>query len=485
MRSSYSIITILASSGCALAAGQFRPITLDVNPHWFEPIEERGSALHVAMPISFEASFKDLAHRQDDADRTVYFITLDSPDAIFMSAKFSRFVLPEGVVVTFSARDDVYVAGPFTSENNTSTGRFGTPMIPGDGMTIEIRVPQGAQEPEIVFESISHCYKNVLGMGRFFSNHAHSTDASSIERGGGFSCQRDIVCDEGQPYFYLKNAVAEGYDGAYICSGQLVNNTRNDGRYLYLTAAHCGWWQDPSTMAYYWDYANETCGADDYPSFTYSLGSTNLYHSVNPDYDINLLELDGTNLEGDFDIYYAGWNRGNAAPTSTFSISHPSDKPMQIAIDLDPTIDCNQGSCPGGYGTEYWRVTDYEVGMTEGGSSGSALFDQNQLIVGVLTGGVGTNCFDFGWDEYYKLSNEWPQLQPFLDPDNTGALTMTGWDGSSNPCRPDLNGDCELNFFDVSVFLSAYISGADYNSDGSTNFFDVSQFLADFNAGCP
>jgi hypothetical protein len=52
-------------------------------------------------------------------------------------------------------------------------------------------------------------------------------------------------------------------------------------------------------------------------------------------------------------------------------------------------------------------------------------------------------------------------------------------------CTQDINGDGELNFFDVSLFLQDYNAGGDYNGDGSTNFFDVSAFLTDFNAGCP
>ncbi len=52
-------------------------------------------------------------------------------------------------------------------------------------------------------------------------------------------------------------------------------------------------------------------------------------------------------------------------------------------------------------------------------------------------------------------------------------------------CAPDLNGDGQLNFFDVSQFLGEYSAGADYNYDGVTNFFDVSAFLADYIAGCP
>ena len=54
-----------------------------------------------------------------------------------------------------------------------------------------------------------------------------------------------------------------------------------------------------------------------------------------------------------------------------------------------------------------------------------------------------------------------------------------------NPCPADLNGDGMLNFFDVSLFLQGYNTGADYNGDGSTNFFDVSAFLTDYNMGCP
>ena len=46
----------------------------------------------------------------------------------------------------------------------------------------------------------------------------------------------------------------------------------------------------------------------------------------------------------------------------------------------------------------------------------------------------------------------------------------------------------ELNFFDVSAFLSAFSSSspsADINNDGQWNFFDISAFLNTFNAGCP
>ena len=60
--------------------------------------------------------------------------------------------------------------------------------------------------------------------------------------------------------------------------------------------------------------------------------------------------------------------------------------------------------------------------------------------------------------------------------------------GSPSSCTADLNGDGELNFFDVSAFLVAFNAGdlsVDFNGDGMLNFFDVSAFLTDYNAGCP
>ena len=56
------------------------------------------------------------------------------------------------------------------------------------------------------------------------------------------------------------------------------------------------------------------------------------------------------------------------------------------------------------------------------------------------------------------------------------------------PCRPDINGDGNLNFFDISLFVALFQTqdpAADFNGDGLFNFFDFSGFIAAFNAGCP
>ena len=55
-------------------------------------------------------------------------------------------------------------------------------------------------------------------------------------------------------------------------------------------------------------------------------------------------------------------------------------------------------------------------------------------------------------------------------------------------CPADLNGDGQLDFFDVSAFLSAFGMMdpiADFSQDGNFDFFDVSAFLQLFGQGCP
>lgn len=63
-------------------------------------------------------------------------------------------------------------------------------------------------------------------------------------------------------------------------------------------------------------------------------------------------------------------------------------------------------------------------------------------------------------------------LTPLHGPEDYEVLLLT--------CSADLNNDGNINFFDVSTFLSAFTQGehaADMNNDGDYNFFDVSLFI--------
>lgn len=60
---------------------------------------------------------------------------------------------------------------------------------------------------------------------------------------------------------------------------------------------------------------------------------------------------------------------------------------------------------------------------------------------------------------------------------------------ASDPCPADINGDGQLNFFDVAGYIALFNAGdpaADLAAPfGDLNFFDLAAYVALFNAGCP
>ncbi|MDF1808792.1 MAG: GC-type dockerin domain-anchored protein [Phycisphaerales bacterium] len=71
---------------------------------------------------------------------------------------------------------------------------------------------------------------------------------------------------------------------------------------------------------------------------------------------------------------------------------------------------------------------------------------------------------------------------------DTGVGTNSITDmGAYELCSGDFNRDGDLNFLDISKFLSSFGSNdsdADINGDESINFLDISAFLASFQSGC-
>lgn len=69
-----------------------------------------------------------------------------------------------------------------------------------------------------------------------------------------------------------------------------------------------------------------------------------------------------------------------------------------------------------------------------------------------------------------------------------GGLRIFDINNCALPCAADLNDDTILDFFDISIFLSAFSAQdpiADLTNDGIFDFFDVSVFLSFFSTGCP
>jgi len=96
----------------------------------------------------------------------------------------------------------------------------------------------------------------------------------------------------------------------------------------------------------------------------------------------------------------------------------------------------------GGVDTAVWSV-NWSQGVTEDGSSGSPLFDQNHHVVGNLSGGFSSCGNPTAVDYYGRLAVGWAgdsgvsaQLKAHLDPHAAGTTVLCGRDASAADCSP-------------------------------------------------
>jgi lysyl endopeptidase len=138
------------------------------------------------------------------------------------------------------------------------------------------------------------------------------------------------------------------------------------------------------------------------------------------------LVLIGEPIPASWNVYLSGISAENVAPTSMTGIHHPSGDVKKISHARKAGVpDRWSASEPGFW---HWRVTTWDDGTTEPGSSGSPLFDQNAHIVGQLHGGTAS-CFNNAWDAYGATWASWRNgLGSWIDPSGTGSLIVNGTD---------------------------------------------------------
>jgi len=109
---------------------------------------------------------------------------------------------------------------------------------------------------------------------------------------------------------------------------------------------------------------------------------------------------------------------------SAVGIHHPSGDVKKICFEDDSPYFSNAA------GAAVWMIDQWELGVTEGGSSGSPLFDHNHRIIGQLYGGAAAcsgNVNNGQLDYYGRFNESWVLgASEYLDPSGSG---MTSWDG--------------------------------------------------------
>ena len=160
----------------------------------------------------------------------------------------------------------------------------------------------------------------------------------------------------------------------------------------------------------------------------FTTGST--FKAANSPSDFTLVRLSSSPNPAWY-VNFAGWNANSVESTSQVGIHHPNVQEKRISFDNNPsTTTSYSGTTSPGDGT-HLRVGQWEVGTTEGGSSGSPIFNQLHQVVGQLHGG-GASCTSVTSSDYYgRFSVSWlgggtaaTGLKSWLDPDNTGALSV-------------------------------------------------------------
>lgn len=321
----------------------------------------------------------------------------------------------------------------------------------GDEMTMQITEPAGTQSSEILIDRVVYNYRST---GNPNAEKINESDA----------CEVNVNCSPvGDSWQDEKRGVARIYvvdsQGAGWCSGNLVNNTSLNCKPYFLTALHCGVSTSASNSnqwRFYFRYESPNCNnpssagtLDDY----YITGCVRMANSNDgggdSGSDFLLVQLGSlanesttiTTLKStNFNAYWSGWDANNTAVTGGAGIHHPAGDIKKISTFSGTTV----SSAWNGNGLQsHWRLAwtanSNGYGVTEGGSSGSPLFNSAGRQIGTLTGG-GSYCNQQSSPDYYgKLSYHWTsngtpaneQLKTYLDPTNTGLMVL---DGSSDPC---------------------------------------------------
>jgi lysyl endopeptidase len=185
-------------------------------------------------------------------------------------------------------------------------------------------------------------------------------------------------------------------------------------------------------LVVFWNYENSTCrtpgsgasgGAGDGSLTQFNTGS--FFRADFATSDMTLMELDDP-INPAYDVYYAGWDRSGVDATSAVAIHHPNTDEKRISFENDPTSVTTylQNPVPGD--ASHIRITQWDLGTTEPGSSGSPLFDQNHRIIGQLHGGFAS-CSSLTSDWYGRFFMSWTgggtnatRLSNWLDPIASG-----------------------------------------------------------------
>lgn len=389
-----------------------------------------------AVPIATHVTSNLAGIWQQAGNTQTWRLRLHAPGAKNLNLTFTEWQMPS------SAELRVYqpngsMLGPFTDVYNQQN-QLWSPVLSGDTIWLELTVAVNEQ-PDVQFllSRVNYGYKTLDPV----TPSTNPTPTAPTVKAG--ACQVDVACPAGNDYPDQIRAVARMIvDGRFACTGTLLNNTSGDLTPYFLSARHCFEGEDQpfnanlaQTVTINWNFQRARCNGGNGSTAQSQSGAT--FRATWDDTDMLLLEL--LVMPTAFQPFYAGWDRRNINFNSTVVIHHPGGDEKSISTDNDSTL--ITGEFTNSQSDQTYLRVSWENGTTEGGSSGSALFSPNKLVVGGLLGGNSSCEFTNGLDWFGRIARSWhgggtpnSRLRDWLDPQGTAPVALAGrnFDGTAS-----------------------------------------------------
>jgi hypothetical protein len=374
-----------------------------------------------ATSIAIDVNFLQLANWISRGSMSYGRLLIVAEGAKSLSLNFDAFNIPDFSELVIYSRNTI--AGPITSKENNDGQTWATPIVSGDSIWVEAKLPTVQKSAfKLAMSNVAYGYRK-FDIGK-----------SGFGESGGCLAKNNVVCF-GNGWEFERNAVCllVNQNGTRFCSGSMINNACNNNVPYVLSADHC--LPDAGNIGqlrFVFQYWSPSCDpSQNDPNYIQFYGAT-LRANANPS-DFLLLQLNQM-PEPTSGITYLGWDRTTNAAMSGSSIHHPSGDVMKIstfgsvALRADNYVFADGKKAPG---SQHW-IVNWNNGLVEDGSSGAPLLNQSKKLVGQLSGGPSYCNAPPALikDAYGRFDNSWTglgtnatRLSNWLDPSGFGNTT--------------------------------------------------------------
>jgi hypothetical protein len=353
-------------------------------------------------------------------------------NAVSFAFFFDAFAMPEGAAMWAVSESDA--AGPWTHETVVSRLPFNTRHIKGQYVeVVYFQADSVKAAPRIHLNHVTTGFRRIgEQMAGTCNINTICTEAKTCSGcdPSDRSCSIECTFHDGDDSktqwagedWHILNRGSVGITsatGSLYCSGAFLNNP---GREQYvLTAEHCRF--RTGTDGVHINYESQECRRETDPPEEehWATQTEGLVRSST--YDLDLIEVTQT-IPRDWGVFLLGWEAVETPASNVVGIHHPAGGLAKIShsnLAVTPDRWSGNGS------PTHWYIDHWTEATTEGGSSGSPCINQeNQRVIGQLTGGTASCPAYNGWDMYgglafaFKDSQVGAQLRQYLGEDEEG-----------------------------------------------------------------